>query len=30
MSAMTATLKPFFQGKNLFWMDPSYTDGIPA
>ncbi len=30
MQNMTATLRPFFQGKRLFWMNPSYTDGIPA
>jgi hypothetical protein len=27
---MTLALKPFFQSKELFWMSPSYTDGIPA
>ena len=30
MQAMTATLRPFFSGKNLFWMNPNYTDGILA
>jgi predicted aldo/keto reductase-like oxidoreductase len=30
MQNMTATLRPFFKGQNLFWMNPKYTDGIPA
>jgi aryl-alcohol dehydrogenase-like predicted oxidoreductase len=30
MQKMTAALRPFFQGKRLFWMNPNYTDGIPA
>jgi len=30
MQKMTAALKPFFRGQNLFWMNPSYRDGIPA
>ncbi len=30
MQKMTAALKPFFQGRRLFWMNPKYTDGIPA
>ena len=30
MQNMTATLRPFFRGQNLFWMNPNYTDGIPV
>ena len=30
MNRMTVALKPFFGGQNLFWMNPSYTDGIPV
>jgi predicted aldo/keto reductase-like oxidoreductase len=30
MQKMTAALRPFFMGQNLFWMNPSYSDGIPA
>ncbi len=30
MQYMTARLRPFFQSKHLFWMNPNYTDGIPV
>ena len=30
MQKMTVALKPFFQGRGLFWMNPNYRDGIPA
>ena len=30
MQKMTAALRPFFRGQNLFWMNPIYTDGIPV
>jgi len=28
MNQMTSSLKPFFESKNLEWMNPHYTDGI--
>jgi predicted aldo/keto reductase-like oxidoreductase len=30
MQKITVSLRPFFEGQRLFWMHPSYTDGIPA
>lgn len=30
MKKIRKNLKPFFAGHNLSWMDPGYTDGIPA
>ena len=30
MKKIQANLKPFFEGRNLTWMQPGYTDGHPA
>ncbi len=30
MKKIQADLKPFFEGRNLAWMQPGYTDGHPA
>jgi aryl-alcohol dehydrogenase-like predicted oxidoreductase len=30
MEKISANLQPVFAGHNLPWMDPGYTDGIPA
>lgn len=30
MQKIRVDLEPFFQGRNLAWMQPSYTDGHPA
>lgn len=30
MQKISVSLQPFFEGQHLFWMHPSYTDGIPA
>ncbi|MFB0565611.1 MAG: aldo/keto reductase [Candidatus Aminicenantaceae bacterium] len=30
MIKVGVTLRPFFEGENLAWMQPGYTDGLPA